>query len=122
MSQLQDVAKGALGASLLRRNSKIREERGVSIFKETERTYKRRVEDLQFKIDRLIDQQAALLDLSPDNAQSLILAKDFDPDNFFKVDNDFTMQIRTAKIELLEAQARYNRLFVNAEADPVEVI
>lgn len=119
MSTLQTVAKGALGASLLRNSKQIKEERGFNIWNETERTYRRKVEDLQYKIDRLKQQQAGLLDLSPENSQSLILAKDFDPEKFFAADNDFTMQIRTAKIELEEASERYKQLFTDQSAEEV---
>ncbi len=121
MNLLETVAKGTLGASLLRNNKQIKEERGLAIWEETERTYRRKVEDLSDKVKRLERQRTALLDLSPENTQSLILAKDFDPEQFYKADFDFTMQIRTAKIELLEAQGRYNQLFVNADAETPEV-
>lgn len=122
MSQLNDVAKGALGASLIRNNKQIKEDRGLALWEEIETFYRRKVEDARNKVRRLVRQQASQLDLSPDNTQSLILAKDFDPEKFYDADNSFTMQIRTAKIELQEAEVRYEQLFVNAEAETLEVV
>lgn len=122
MSQLSDVAKGALGASLIRNNKQIKEDRGLALWEEIETFYRRKVEDARNKVRRLIRQQASQLDLSPDNTQSLILAKDFDPEKFYEADNAFTLQIRTAKIELQEAESRYNQLFVNAEAETPEAV
>ena len=113
---LQQTAKGLLGQSILRNSKTIREERGITIWKALERSYKRKVEDLEFQIDNLKTSQAALLDMSPTNSQSLTLAKDIDPEEFFKADHNFTMKIRTAQIEYDEAKARYAQLFVNTPA------
>lgn len=120
MSQLQTVAKGLLGASILRNASKIKEERGIAVFKQLERCYKRKVEDLEYKLDRLQDERLAMLDMSPTNSQSLILAKEVDPDEFYRNHFDITMKIRTAKIELEEAREQYNSLFVTADAPVAE--
>jgi len=113
MSELQNIAKGALGESILRNAGKIKEERGIALWKNLERFYKRQVEDLEYKVDSLNDSRTALLDMSPTTTTSLIAAKDVDPQEFYRADFELTMQIRTARVELAEAKARYEQLFVN---------
>ena len=52
-----------------------------------------------------------MLDLSPENAQSLILASDFNSAEYTAKDIDLGVKIRNAEIKLDIAQKRYDYLF-----------
>jgi len=52
-----------------------------------------------------------MLDLSPTNAQSLVLASDFDSNAYIAKDIEIGVKIRNAEIKLEIAKARYGYLF-----------
>lgn len=108
--KLEDV-KGAFGQSLLRNAAKIKQDRAITILMSSERVYRRKVEDLQDKIRALSTARSGALDLSPTDINSLVLASDFDSDEFYAQDRKYTMAIREAKVELEEMKARYEFLF-----------
>lgn len=111
-SPLEDM-KGAFVGSLTRNNKKIREDRAISIAEDAELFYKRRVEDLETQIKRLKREREALLDLSPTDAQSLVLATDFKSEDFVNKDVKLGLDIRNLEITLEIARERYNHLFKN---------
>lgn len=110
MSDLKN-ATGAFAASLLRNASKIKEDRAIAIYRSAERVYRRKVEDLQAEIDDLQTSRLSLIDLSPTDINSLVLATDFKSDDFYEKDMRITLDIRERKIRLDEAKARYEELF-----------
>ena len=76
---MEEVKKdGAFIASLKRNNKQIREDRAAAIGEDTQLLYKRKIEDLQVTIRRMERELENMLDLSPTNATSLVLASDFD--------------------------------------------
>lgn len=103
--------KGAFVSSLIRNNKKIREDRAIVIAESAEMQYKRYVEDLELKIKQLRRDQDSMLDLSPTDAQSLVLASDFDAGKFVSKDVALGLSIRDAEITLEVAKKQYNRLF-----------
>jgi len=103
--------KGAFVGSLVRNNKKIREDRAIAIAESAEMLYKRQVEDTQLKIKQLKRDREAMLDLSPTDAQSLVLASDFDAAKFVEKDISLGVAIRNLEITLEIATARYNHLF-----------
>jgi hypothetical protein len=56
-------------------------------------------------------EQEGMIDLSPTNAQSLILASDFDSDTYVEKDLDLGVRIRNEEIKLGVAKTRYIYLF-----------
>ena len=109
-----DVTEAPLGAfrqSLIRNNSKIRADRAQAISEDTQLVYKRKIEDLELTIKKMKREQENMLDLSPKDAQSLILASDFDSSVYVNKDTDLGVKIRNAQITLEIAQDRYNYLF-----------
>lgn len=108
--QLKSI-KGSFGASLLRNASKIKEERALALWRSAERVYRRKVEDLQASIDDLTTNRLSLIDLSPNDVNSLVLATDFKSDDFYDKDMAITLEIREKNIRLVEAKARYAELF-----------
>jgi len=107
--------KGAFVASLVRNNKKIREDRAIAIAESAEMIYKREVEDLTVQIKQLRRERDAMLDLSPENAQSLVLASDFDAKEFVAKDIDLGIKIRNLEIKLEIASTRYKQLFQDAQ-------
>jgi hypothetical protein len=103
--------KGAFLESLVRNNKKIREDRAQAIFEDAELIFKRKVEDLRVKINRMKRERDNMLDLSPNNAMSLIVASDFDAEAYVKKDLELGITIRNTEIELEIAEKRYNYLF-----------
>jgi len=56
-------------------------------------------------------EQENMLDLSPKDANSLILASDFDSNSYTKKDIEIGVKIRNAEITLEIAKNRYEYLF-----------
>ena len=106
-----DQMKGAFVASLTRNNKKIREDRAIQIGESAEMIYRRTVEDLELEIKTLKREREGLLDLSPTDANSLVLASDFSAKAFVDKDLDLGLRIRNAEIKLEIAQTRFNYLF-----------
>lgn len=102
---------GAFVSSLKRNNQKIRDDRANSIAEDTQLMYKRQIEDLQVTIKRLQRDQENMLDLSPTSADSLVLASDFNSQQYVEKDIKIGVEIRNLKIKLEVASARYTHLF-----------
>lgn len=102
---------GAFVASLKRNNKQIRDDRAAAIAEDTELVYKRKIEDLELSIKKMKRDQENMLDLSPTNAQSLVLASDFDSNAYADKDVNLGLKIRNAEIELEIAKKRYAYLF-----------
>ncbi len=106
-----EIKQGAFGESLVRNNKQIRKDRALAITEDTEMLYKRKVEDLMVQVKRMKRERDNMLDLSPSNAQSLVLASDFDSSDFVDKDLELGVKIRTLEIKLEIAQAQYSYLF-----------
>jgi hypothetical protein len=106
---------GAFFGSLKRNNKQIRDDRAIAIAEDTQLVYKRKIEDLNLSIKKMKREQENMLDLSPTNTQSLILASDFDSTIYTEKDIDLGVKIRNAEITLEIAQKRYNYLFGGVE-------
>jgi hypothetical protein len=102
---------GAFFASLKRNNKQIRDDRATAIAEDTELIYKRKIEDLELLIKKMKREQDNMLDLSPTNAQSLVLASDFDSDAYVGKDIEIGVKIRNSEIRLEIAKSRYRYLF-----------
>jgi hypothetical protein len=109
---------GAFVASLKRNNAKIRADRATAIAEDTQLVaedtqlvYKRKIEDLELSIKKMQRNQENMLDLSPTDAQSLVLANEFDSQAYVDTDVNFGLKIRNTEIELEIAQKRYAYLF-----------
>lgn len=107
----QELGEGAFGSSLLRGSKEIKKDRALAIAEDAQTFYKREVEDLKLKLNKLIRARENALDFSPDNSLSLKAAQNFDAKTFVSEDMRMTLEIRTTRIEYEEAQDRYNYLF-----------
>ena len=107
----EEVMTGRFIDSLKRNNKQIRNDRAEGIAEDAQITFKREVEDLELKIKRLSRDRENMLDLSPENAQSLILGKDFDSRGFVDKDLEIGTQIHNLTIKLEIARKRYNESF-----------
>jgi len=113
----EELVKGAFVESLKRNNKQIRSDRATAISEDTELVYKRFIEDLEINIRKMKREQENMLDLSPSNAQSLVLASDFDCNAYVTKDTELGVKIRNTEIKLEIAKARYDYLF----GDSVEI-
>lgn len=105
------VPVGAFIESLKRNNSKIREDRAAAIGEDTQIIYRREVEDITLQIKKLKREQENMLDLSPTNADSLVLASDFDAKIYVQRDLDLSVKIRNLEIKCELAKVRFKYLF-----------
>lgn len=114
MVEKNDETQGSFYASLVRNNKQIRDDRAASIVEDTELIYKRKIEDLELLLKKMKREQENMLDLSPTDANSLVLASDFDSDAYVKKDLEVGVKIRNTEIKLEIAKARYAYLFGGA--------
>jgi len=105
------LTQGAFISSLKRNNKQIRDDRATAIAEDTQLIYKRQIEDLDLSIKKMKREQENMLDLSPTNAQSLILASDFDSNEYVDKDVSLGVKIRNSEIKLEIAKKRYEYLF-----------
>lgn len=107
----EQKAEGAFIESLKRSNKAIKDDRAEAIAEDAQMRYRRTVEDLDMKIKRMKRTRENMLDLSPDNALSLMVASNFDSEKFVEEDVKLGIDIRNAEIKLEIAQKQYKRLF-----------
>lgn len=107
--------KGAFLQSLVRNNRKIKEDRAIAIGEDAEIRFKRVVEDLEIQIKRMKRERDNMLDLSPNNAMSLMVANDFDSSAFCEKDLELGVAIRNLEIKHEIAANRYKELFRGEE-------
>ena len=111
MSDTTTETKGAFEASLRRSNTKIRDDRAITIIETTEMLYKRSIEDTEVRLKQLKRDQENMLDLSPSTADSLRLASDFNAQEYVEKDLKLGVDIRNLEIKLEVAKKRYAYLF-----------
>jgi len=105
------AVKGEFFDSLTRNNKKIRSDRAISIAEDAQLLYKRKIEDMEMQIKRLRRERSNMLDLSPTDANSLVLASDFDSESFVEKDIEIGVKLRNLEIKLDIAVERYSVLF-----------
>jgi hypothetical protein len=103
--------QGAFVASLKRNNKQIKDDRADAITEMAQMRYRRTVEDLNMDIKRMKRTRESMLDLSPENSFSLMVANNFDSEKFVEEDLKLGVKIREAEIKLEIAQSQYNYLF-----------
>jgi len=106
------ASKGAFVESLQRNNKKIRDDRAAAIARQAEIMYKRKIEDLETDKFNLETERNNMLDMSPADANSLILASDFDAKAFADKDLEIGVKIRNIDIQLDIAREQYRKLFI----------
>jgi len=102
---------GAFQVSLQRNNTKIRADRAAAISEDTEVLYKRTIEDLELSLKKMKREQENMLDLSPSDSTSLVLASDFDSTSYVDKDLSIAVKIRNETIKLEIAKERFDYLF-----------
>ncbi len=111
IEMVQDQKDGMFIYALKRNNKQIREDRANAIMEDTQLVYKRQIEDLELSLRKMKREQENMLDLSPTNAQSLVLASDFDHVSYVAKDIELGVRIRNIEITLEIAIRRYKYLF-----------
>jgi hypothetical protein len=105
------MPEGAFQDSLMRNNKQIRRDRAIVIVESAYINYKRLVEDLDIEIKQVKRDRENMLDLSPQTAQSLVVASDFDATAFVKKDIELGIKIRNLEIKRDVAKERFEYLF-----------
>lgn len=103
--------KGAFVTSLTRGNKDIKADRALSIAQKAKRAYRRKIEDIMDDIKEMKLKRRAALDLSPNDRNSLVLANNFDADDFVKSNLDLGKSIENQEIVLRIATTEYEYLF-----------
>jgi len=107
----EEKPSGAFMDSLVRSNKQIKHDRAEVISEDAQLRFKRTIEDMEMELKKLNRERLNMLDLSPENAHSLMLGKDFDSNGFVKRDLEIGVSIRNLEIELDLAKSRYDFLF-----------
>lgn len=106
-----EVAGGAFVQSLKRSNRDIKHDRATAIAEDAQLVFKREIEDLGMKLKRLQRKRENMLDLSPSNTHSLMLAEEFDAKGFVEEDLKIAVEVRNLEIKIELGQKRYEFLF-----------
>jgi hypothetical protein len=110
---MSEQIDGAFLVSLKRNNKQIRDDRATAIAEDAQVLYRRTVEDLEIKINRMKRDRENMLDLSPTHADSLMIASDFNAEAYVAKDVELGVNIRNAEIKLDIAKKQYEHLFEN---------
>lgn len=102
---------GAFQASLQRNNKQIRDDRAIGITEDAQLSYQRRIQDMERDRKILVRKRNNMLDLSPTNADSLMLGEDFNGTGFVERDIQIGVDLRNLDIKLEIAKASYKELF-----------
>lgn len=103
--------EGLFRGSLKRNNKQIRDDRADGISEDAQLAYQRKIQDMQMEQKRLVRKRNNMLDLSPTNADSLMLGEDFNSAKFIKDDIQIGVDLRNLEIQLEIATTRYVELF-----------
>jgi hypothetical protein len=112
MENTEQKPAGEFYNTLIRSNSKIRNDRAIAILEQAELMYKRQIEDYEVEYKKLQRERLNMLDLSPTNADSLVLASDFDASKFVVKDIELGVKLQNLTIKMNIARESYNNLFV----------
>lgn len=102
---------GEFGTALKRSNKQIKDSRADSIIRKAQTKYKRTVEDLIETKTEMEAEREEMLDMSPTNSMNLVVASDFDPEDFIKKDLEIGVKLRNLDIKIDIAKERYKYLF-----------
>jgi len=105
------MSEGAFFESLKRNNKQIRSDRATAIAEDTQLIYRRQIEDIELSIKKMKREQENMLDLSPSDSNSLVLASDFESNGYVEKDIELGIKIRNAEIRLEIAKTRFQYLF-----------
>lgn len=111
MEEQVTIPAGAFVESLYRGNKEIKKDRAEAIAEDVQTVYKRKVEDMELEMKRLIRKRENMLDMAPDNAHSLKPASDVNAVNFVEEDLRIGYDLKQLELRLEVARARYKYLF-----------
>jgi len=111
MKDEKQTQDGLFQTALKRSVKDIKQVRATAITDNAEMSYRRMVEDLIQKRKTLLMEREEMLDMSPESAISLVLAKNFDGRKFADKDIEIAVQIRLLSIQIELGQERYKEPF-----------
>ncbi len=104
-------ASGMFLETLKRNNKQIRDDRAQAIVEDASVLFKRKLEDLELNVKRMKREQENMLDLSPKDSTSLILASDFNAEGYIRKEFELMVSIHNDEIKLEKGRKRYEYLF-----------
>lgn len=110
-SEILENMTGAFADSLRRNNKQIKSDRAIEIAEAAELKFKRTVEDLKGSLQKLLRKQKSMLDLSPEDKNTLILGVNFKEEVFVNEYLAIGLEIRNTEIKLEIAEKSYAILF-----------
>lgn len=105
------IANGLFMQSLTRNNKKIKSDRAKAIEEDSSLIFKRKIEDMKMEQRKLIRARDGMLDLSPTDTNSLILAREFNAEEFVKQEIEFLVKERQLSLTIELCEKRYAELF-----------
>jgi hypothetical protein len=110
-TEVEQPRKGEFDIMLKLSNKQIRADRAEGLYESAEMRYGRAMEDIGMEIKELRRKRANMLDLSPTNADSLMLGEDFNAADMVKRDLEIGLKMRELEIKQEILTERYNFLF-----------
>lgn len=104
------VFQGSLGNAIARSSREVRDARATQIIESVRLAYRRRIEDKIMEIKSAENLRASHLDLSPDNSQCLISARNFNHEAFVAIRVGTALTVTKAQEELKVMLADYEEL------------
>ena len=108
--------------SLTRNSKTIKQDRADEILESILITGKRKVEDLELQLTKLLRKKRSLVDLSPNTTFTIISVEEFEKIDLFERFCELNAEIRNKKIAINVARKSYNELSGSTTYDflPVE--
>lgn len=103
--------QGAFIQSIYRNNETIKKDRAELILKSAKKAFSRYVEDLSEHIETKKIDLESMLDMSPDSADSLVLAKNFNSKEFVEKYCAKSVEIYNKELALERIKEDYKYLF-----------
>jgi len=111
LETVEPTVVGLFEQLLTRSNKEIKGDRALTLIEDASLTYEREIQDMEMTYKKLGRKRDNMLDLSPTNADSLILGKEFDSKGFVNGDISIGVDQRNLQVKLEIAYARFHKLF-----------
>lgn len=106
-----DAPVGALQSALSRTGKDVTKSRAATISMQAKTYYGRKIQDIKLAIDQANVDKEAMLDMSPNNKNSIIVVSSFDAPKFAETYSGISLNIRNLNIQMEEYLKDYKFLF-----------
>ena len=105
------VKKGKFVTILQRSNKDIKDDRAFALGEDTQLMFRRTIEDMKFDLKKSNRELANMLDLSPDNAITLMTPSNFDAGKFVAKNIELAVKVYNQEVKVQIAEKQYAELF-----------